>query len=613
MTTTHLSRRTLLASTAAIAGSALLPAIAHGQALPDSADDQRLLALFDAFFNEAVDESPEQATSLGLDKGARAALKGQLSDYSQAGRGKRLARATDRLARLQAIGRDSLNANRQLDRDVVEFDLTRRIANEQRFTFGSAGGNFQPYAISQQHGPFTRIPDFLDTAHRINTADDAEAYCLRLQNYAKALSDNLAWAQADAAAGVIAPDFALDLALAQLQAIRGTPAAQTVMVGSIARKVKAAGLNEDWVARSEAIVEREVFPAYDRTIAGVQALRAKTDARAGVWKLPDGAAYYDAAVKAATTTNMTPEEVHTLGLRQVAEITAQLDTMLKAQGLTQGSVGQRLVALGERPGQVFANTDDGRAELIKLLNVQIKDAMPRLEKLFITLPKAAVEVRRVPAFIQDGAANGYYQGPAPDGSRPGAFYINLKDTAEWPRYQLATLTYHEAVPGHHMQVAISQESPDIPMLRRRGGYSAYSEGWALYAEQVADELGVYDGDPLGRIGYLQSFLFRAARLVADTGLHHKRWNLAQATQYFVDTTGYAKSRSQREIERYCVNPGQALSYKIGHMQWVKLRDAVKAKQGAAFDARRFHEILRLGAMPLVLLEREVMRASTGSA
>ena len=598
-----INRRQLLAGTAAVAAGAAVPAAA----LTATTEDVKLLALFDAFFNEGVDESPEQATSLGLDRGARAALKGQLSDASRAGREKRLARAQDRLARLNAIDRAALSENRQLDRDVVEYDLSRRIANETRFSFGSAGGNFQPYVISQQHGPFTRTPDFLDTNHRIANADDAEAYLSRLSAYARTLDENLAWANEDAGKGVIAPDFALDLALAQLHAIRSQPAASTILATSIARKVKAAGVAGDHATRAVKIIEKDVYPAYDRYIAGVQALRARATSDAGVWKLPDGGAYYDAAVKASTTTNMTPDEVHTLGRAQVAEISAQLDTMLKAQGLSQGAVGERLVALGNRPGQTFPNSDEGRAALLKLLNEQIRDAMPRLEKLFITLPKAPVEVRRVPEFIQDGAANGYYQAPAPDGSRPGAFYINLKDSTEWPRFTLATLTYHEAVPGHHMQVAIAQESPDIPMIRRRGGYSAYSEGWALYAEQVADELGVYENDPLGRIGYLQSFLFRAARLVADTGLHLKRWSREQATQYFVETTGYAKSRSQREIERYCVNPGQALSYKIGHMQWARLRDAVKAKQGAAFDTRQFHEILRFGAMPLVLLEREVMR------
>lgn len=605
MTDFTFDRRQLLGGSAMVALVGPLPAAAQTSAA--TAEDGKLLALFDAFFNEGVDESPEQATSLGLDKGARAALKSQLSDASRAGRDKRLARAVARLTRLRAIDRAALTPSRQLDFDVVEYDLARAVSAGQRFTFGEARGNFQPYVISQRNGPFTSTPDFLDTNHRIANADDAEAYLARLVAYGRTLDENLAWAREDAGKGVIAPDFALDLALAQLRAIRTLPPAQTVLATSIARKVKAANVAGDHAARAVKIIETEVYPAYDRYIAGVEALRAKATSDAGVWKLPDGAAYYDAGVKASTTTNMSPEEVHRLGLAQVAEISAQLDLMLKAQGLTKGSVGERLTALGNRPDQLDSSNATGRAAIIERLNAQIANAMPRLQNLFITLPKAAVEVRRVPEFIQDGAANGYYQAPAPDGSRPGAFYINLKETHDWPRFTQATLTYHEAVPGHHMQVAIAQESPDIPLIRSRGGYSAYSEGWALYAEQVADELGVYDGDPLGRIGYLQSFLFRAARLVADTGIHYKRWSRDQATRYLADTTGYAVPRSQREIERYCVGPGQALSYKIGHMQWARLRDAVRAKQGKAFDPRAFHEILRLGAMPLVLLEREVMR------
>ncbi len=603
MTSFTIDRRMLMAgaATAALAGGG--PAAAQASA----SEDAKLMALFDAFFNEGVDDSPEQATSLGLDKGARAALKSQLSDASRAGREKRLARTAERLTRLRTIDRARLSPNRQLDCDVVDYDLSRAVEAGQRFRFGEARGNFQPYVISQQHGPSTRTPDFLDTNHRISTAEDAEAYLARLSAYARTLDENLAWAREDAAQGVIAPDFALDLALGQLRAIRTRPAAETVLATSIARKAKAANLAGDHAARAVKIIEAEVYPAYDRYIAGVEALRARATSDAGVWKLPDGEAYYDAGVKASTTTNLTPEAVHQLGLAQVAEISAQLDTLLKAQGFTQGSVGARLAALGNRPDQQDGNDDAGRAAILARLNAQIADAMPRLQNQFITLPRAAVEVRRVPEFIQDGAANGYYQAPAPNGSRPGAFYINLKDTHDWPRFTQATLTYHEAVPGHHMQVAIAQESPDIPLIRRRGGYSAYSEGWALYAEQVADELGVYADDPLGRIGYLQSFLFRAARLVADTGIHHKRWSREQATRYLADTTGYAIPRSQREIERYCVGPGQALSYKIGHMQWMRLRDAVKAKQGKAFDPRAFHEILRLGAMPLVLLEREVMR------
>lgn len=594
-----IDRRQFVATGLAAVGATALAA--------EAGEDAKLMALFDAFFDESIAESPEQATQLGLDKGARAGLKSRLNDYSAAGKTAQLQAARQRLARLQRIDRAALSEPRQLDYDVIEYDLSRLVRAESRFGFGSARGNFQPYVITQQQGPYRSVPDFLDAQHRIATAEDAEAYLARLTDFAQALEDSLARQMQDAGKGVFAPDFALDVTLAQLNALRRPPAASTILVESLVRKSKAAGLTQDYGPRAIAIVEKQVFPALDRHIAAITGLRARATSIAGVWRLPDGEAYYDAGVKSSTTTELSPADVHQLGRDQVAEISSRLDGLLKAQGLTQGSVGARLVALNARPDQLFANDDAGRAALLEILNVQIRDAYPRLTRQFRTLPKAPIEVRRVPAFIQDGASNGYYQNAALDGSRPAAFYINLKDAHEWPKFSLATLTYHEAVPGHHLQLAIALESQDIPLIRRRGRYSAYSEGWALYAEQVADELGVYDNDPLGRIGYLQSFLFRAARLVVDTGIHFKRWSREQATDYLAETTGIARGRSQREIERYCTGPAQALSYKVGHTQWARLRDAVKAKQGAAYDPRVFHEILRQGGMPLVILEREVMK------
>ncbi len=599
-----INRREFVSATA-------LSGLALGLASPlraaPSAADSRLAALFEGFFYEGVDESPEGATGLGLDKGSRAGLKSRLNDYSAAGKAQRHARAVDRLQRLQAIDKAALSPASALDYDVVEYDLVRSIKAEDRFSFGSARGNFQPYVITQQQGPYRSIPDFLDSQHKISTADDAEAYLARLAAFPKALDDSLDRQMADAGHGVFAPDFALDVTLQQLHALRGQPAATTVLVESLVRRAGTAGLPGDYGPRAIAIVETQVFPAFDRHIAAITGLRAKAVHDAGVWRLPDGDAYYAAAVKSSTTTELTPAEVHKLGLDQVAEISARLDVMLKAQGLTKGSVGDRLTALNARPDQLYANDDAGRAALLAQLNAQIKDAYPRLPGAFATLPRAPVEVRRVPAFIQDGASNGYYNGAALDGSRPAAYYINLKDTHEWPKYSLPTLTYHEAVPGHHLQISIAQESGDIPLIRKRGFYSAYSEGWALYAEQIADELGVYADDPLGRIGYLQSFLFRAARLVVDTGMHYKRWSREKSIDYMVAATGFAPGRAAREIERYSVGPAQALSYKVGHTQWVRLREAVKAKQGAAFDLRKFHDILKLGAMPLVILEREAMK------
>ena len=292
-----------------------------------------------------------------------------------------------------------------------------------------------------------------------------------------------------------------------------------------------------------------------------------------------------------------------MGLQQVAEISAELDQILRGQGYASGSVGERLNAVGKR--QQYPDSDAGRAELLAYLNDRVKDMYARLPRDFATLPGQPLEIRRVPVEIQDGASNGYYNRAPLDGSRPAIYFINLKDMGDWPKFTLPTLCYHEGVPGHHLQISIAQESKDIPTLRKIGGFSAYSEGWALYAEQLADELGVYDGDPLGRAGFLQSFLFRAARLVVDTGIHSKRWSRERATDYLARTTGYARARSQREVERYCTMIGQACSYKVGHTAWMRARDEAKNRLGAKFDIKQFHEVLREGSMPLSILERRI--------
>ncbi len=599
MTDFAINRRQLLACTAAAAIT--------GPVLAQPTADDRLLGLFDAMFAEGIAASPERATALGLDTGAHAGLKSQLSDYSVAGRVADLARAKSQLDRLRAIPVEALSQARRLDRDVVEYDLSRRVMNETRFGFGSAGGNFAPYVLTHSEGAYREVPGFLDSQHRITNADDAEAWLARLSAFAGAIDQNTTRLREEAATGVLPPAFLFDLALPQMQRLRGTPAGETVLVAALTRKTVAANVAGTWGGRALEIVEKEVFQALDRQIAAVTALRASATMDAGVWKLPEGAAYYDAAVKSSTTTNDTAEDVHQLGLTQVAEISAQLDVLLKGQGLTQGTVGQRLVALNERPDQTYPNTDAGKEELLTELRSHAARMYPSLEKLFISQPKSKLDVKRVPVAIQEGGAGAYYQAGTPDGTRNGTFFINLTDSFDRPKFGLPTITFHEGVPGHHFQVMLALESPDVPPIRRRAGYSAYTEGWALYAETMADEIGYYDGNPLGRIGYLQSLLFRATRLVVDTGIHHKRWTKDQAIDWMVGATGFARGRTTREIVRYCAAPGQALSYKIGHTKWLAVREAVKAKQGAAFDIRQFHEILRLGAMPLVLFEREALR------
>ena len=597
-----MDRRSFLVTTAGAALATAAPAFAQL-----TGEDARLRALLDRMFEARVDDSPRFATSLGLDKGARAALKSRLDDNSSAAKERRLELTRTWVRDLKAVDRERLSAASKVDLDVVRYSNEQAVLNGDKYKFGDVSGNFSPYVISQRGGTYASIPDFLDSQHRITNVADAEAYLSRLSAFAGAMDNDVARQKADTAAGVIPPDFVCDLSLGQMAALRNQSADQTILVTSIARKTAAANIPGDWAARAQKIVETRIFAALDRQIAAMKVVRTNAKPDTGVWALPDGDAYYADAVKASTTTNFTPQEVHQLGLDHVAEIAARLDGILRAQGITGGTVAQRLATLNVDPGQVYPANDEGRTRMIADLNVDVAALGKLLPKAFSTLPKATVEVRRVPVFIQDGAANGYYQSAALDGSRPAAFYINLKEIGDWPRYNLKTLAVHETVPGHHLQIALAQESTSAPMLRRVGfGFSAFSEGWALYAEQLADELGAYDGDPLGQAGYLQSLLFRAARLVTDTGIHYKRWGRAQATHYMVDTIGNTASRAQREVERYFSSPAQANSYKVGHTVWARVREDAKAKLGAKFDLKAYHNaVLLSGAMPLTVLERHV--------
>ena len=604
-----MDRRSFLGQAGVAAVAAGLPAAAFAQdkaAAPATATaDTRLRALLDSIFADRLVANPESATRLGLDTGEHAALKSQLEGRSAADSARNLARAKSELAAIRAIDRETLGEDARLDFDIVTYQLQHSIAGQESFAFGSNGGRFSPYLLSQLTGAYQDIPDFLDTQHRVRDAADADAYLARLSAFAAVLDQETERQRADAAKGVFAPDYILDTTLKQFAALRDRPAAETGLVTGYADKLQQASLPSGRAAEATKLVEEKVFPALDRQRALVTELRGRAVHDAGVWRLPDGEAYYVSAAEAATTTRLTGDEIHKLGLDQVAEIGARIDAILKEQGMSQGTVGERLVALNERPDQLFPNSDEGRAALLAELNKQIRLMQPRLPEQFATLPRAPVEVRRVPPAIQAGAPGGYYQNASLDGSRPGIYYINLRDTFDRPKFGLATLTHHEAVPGHHLQVMLALESDAIPLIRRRGGFSGYSEGWALYAEQLADEMGMFDGDPLGRVGYLQSLLFRATRLVVDSGMHAKRWSREKATDYFIATTGIARGRSQGEIDRYTVWPGQACSYKIGHTVWVRLRDEARAKAGANWDPRTFHAVLLKGAMPLAILEKLV--------
>ncbi|MES3106685.1 DUF885 domain-containing protein [Sphingomonas aurantiaca] len=592
-------RRQFLASTSLLSAAVALPGAVSAATRSRDADFR---AMLDRFFYDRLQDSPEQATSLGLDTGARAGLKSRLDDTSRAGEAKQFARATQELAALKSVRRDALSPTAQLDYDVVQYSLERVIAG-QRYAFGASAGRYAPYVLSQLTGAYRNVPDFLANQHSIRNAADADAYVARVQAFAGAIDAETDRQREDAAQGVFAPDYILDTTLKQLAAVRDKAPGASGPVTDLSAKLKAAGLPPERAAVVARLMADQVFPALDRQRALVTELRGRAGHDAGVWRLKDGDAYYAAAASAATTVEMTGDEVHRLGLAQVAEIGARVDRLLQSQGLTQGSVGERLVAMNKRPDQLYPNTDAGREQLLEQLRGQIAAMTKRLPEQFAVLPRAPVEVRRVPEAIQAGSPGGYYQSASLDGTRPAIYFINLRDTFDRPKFGLATLSYHEAVPGHHLQVMSALESEDIPLIRRRGFYSGYSEGWALYAEQLADEMGVYDGDPLGQIGYLQSLLFRATRLVVDSGMHAKRWSREKATDYLIATTGIARGRSQGEIDRYTVWPGQACSYKIGHTVWVRLRDEAKRRAGANWDPKAFHRLLTMGAMPLTVLEK----------
>ncbi|MDZ4318208.1 MAG: DUF885 family protein [Phenylobacterium sp.] len=595
------TRRQMLFTAAgalALAGGAGRASGAFAQAATSAGD--RLDTLLESFYQSALDDVPELVTRLGLDSGPRAGAKRQLSSASIAALDAERAKTADQLARLLALPRAELSGMDAINYDAVKFSLETDHAANRQFVYGEEGAG-QPYVISQLSGAYQNVPDFLGSQHVIETKADADAYLERLEAFATVMDQEIERVRRDVDLGVIPPDFVIERALTQMNGLKTDPAASP-LVTSVAERATAKGIAGDYASQASAIYTDKVLPALERQIALMGELAPRAVHDAGVWRLPDGEAYYEHALRASTTTSLTAEEVHQMGLEQARQLSARADVILKAEGYTQGSVGERIAALFKDPKYHFADTDAGKEELIESLNAMTEAMYKRLPEYFGTLPKAPVEVRRVPKFIEAGAPGGYYNQPTLDGSRPGIFWINLRDSAENPTWTLPTLTYHEAAPGHHMQLALQQEA-DLPMIRRATFLSAYGEGWALYAEELAKEMGVYEDNPLGEVGYLQAALFRAARLVVDTGIHAKRWSREQAIETMSSIDGSPISSSTTEIERYAVWPAQACSYMVGKLVWLRLREKARAALGDRFDLRAFHDAgLLSGAVPLTVLE-----------
>jgi uncharacterized protein (DUF885 family) len=565
-----------------------------------SGEDARLSALFESMMDQTLDRSPETVTTLGLDSGSRIGAKGLLDDRSLLAWDMDKARNAASLRALNAIHREALTGLNRSNYDSVRFGV--ELQDEINRALPFAGG---PYVLSQLTGAYQSVPDFLDSQHVIANSADAEGYLARLDAFATAIDQESEQCRHDVALGVVPPDFVLTKALIQMRQLRDASPAKSNLVQSIARRTHAAAIPGDWEARAGAIYAARVQPALDRQAALLDTLLPQAVHTAGVARLPHGEAIYALNLRNFTTSTVPPTEIHTIGMDMIRDQTAQIDSILKKQGLTKGTVGQRLRALYDDPRQRYANTDLGKKALIDDLNRMVEKITVMLPQWFGTLPKARLDIRRVPVATEAGAPGGYYQSGSLDGARPGAYYINLRDTAETPRFVLPTLTFHEGIPGHHLQGSLAQET-DLPTIRKIQFFSGYGEGWALYAEQLAVEMGMYHDDPLGLVGQLHDAMFRAVRLVVDSGMHAQGWSREQAVTFYTDTLGDPESAAITEVERYCVWPGQACSYMLGKIAWVELRARAKAQLGPRFDIRTFHDAgLLAGAMPLPVLASRI--------
>lgn len=597
------NRRELFSTAAAFGLVALAPRAAA--AAEPSGEAAKMYALFDRAMAESFRRMPELPTYLGIDKGTLAWTKSELSDYSLTALAENKAINARQLKELRAIDRKQLSGMDAVNYDTVEFTLATQAEGDAKFQYGGTGSG-APYVLSQLTGAYQQMPDFLDNQHVIETKTDADAYMARLEGFGRLMDQEVEVAKHDVALGVTPPDFVLDKAITQLKAFLAYAPADAPVVKSLVRRTADKKIEGDWSAQAEGLYSEKVRPAMERQLALLESLRPNAVHDAGCWRLPDGGEYYEVSLKNYTTAKITPDEIHKLGLDLCKSLGAQADVLMKKAGYTKGTVGERYRAMATDPKQIYPNTDEGKEELLAKLNEQVKEITTKLPKYFGQLPKAPLEIRRVPKAIEAGAPGGYYNSPSLDGKRPGIYWINLRDTAEVPAWTLPTLSYHEGIPGHHLQLALNNEAGDLPLIRKVIGFSGYSEGWALYAEQLAVEMGMYDHDVLGHIGQIHDAMFRAVRLVVDSGMHSKRWSREQALKFYVDTIGDNEAAAITEIERYCVWPGQACSYMVGKMTWLNARERAKKALGPKFDIRKFHDAgLLAGGTPLTVLDEVI--------
>ena len=569
------------------------------QAQPVQSEIDKANAFFEDTFNRDVMSSPVYQTYMGIKKDYD-----KWDDNSEEKALKDLAQTKADLVTLNSIDRAQLDAATQVSYDLKKQDLEASIADFK--------WRYHNYPVNQMFGTHSMVPAFLINQHQISNVKEANDYIARLNGVPGVFDQLITGLEIRADKNIIAPKFVFPHVIdSSKNIIKGAPFEQgedSTLLADFKRKVNALEIDQAekdaLISKATEALKTAVKPAYSKLINYIAQLEKRADNRDGAWKFSDGEAFYNNALKRTTTTDLTAKEIHAIGLAEVSRIHDEMRAIKDKVGF-EGDLSAFMQFMKTDKQFYLANTEAGKAQYLSEAKGLIDNMKTRLDELFIVKPKADMIVKRVEAFREKAAGKAFYQQPAPDGSRPGIYYANLYDMEAMPTYQMEALAYHEGIPGHHMQIAISQELEGVPKFRKFGGYTAYIEGWGLYSELLPKEMGLYE-DPYSDFGRLAMELWRACRLVVDTGIHAMKWTRQEGIDYYVNNTPNATSDGVKMVERHIVMPSQATAYKVGMLKILELREAAKKQLGDKFDIRQFHDVvLKNGPVPLNVLENFV--------
>jgi uncharacterized protein (DUF885 family) len=599
----QITRRQALAGLGASSALLTVPGCRNAAAITN----EEGTALLDKLAWDLLEQEPGSATGLGVDTGEHAYLRAQLGDASMDGLAKYKAMIESSLEQVQAVDTSDLDPATRTSFEVVESAYSTAMEGFALPYGDIPVGSWRtaPYIVIQNAGAYLDVPSFMDSSHPVEDAEDAEAYLSRLDGFAAILDGELERLKFASGMGVTPPDFALDKAIPQMEATIAEAKEGGPLVDILVRKAAEAQLTGDWGDRAKDIVTGKVGPALVRQLEELKSQRSRATHDAGIWAQPEGEEWYGWSLKSSTTTDKSAEEIHQLGLDTLAELHAQMIPILDDLGLTGDTIGARMQALAADPRFQFTEGDPGRAEIMTLIQERVDWIKAQMPRAFRVLAPGNLEVKRMPLSSEPGAPSAYGGSGSIDGKIPGRMWVNLRTTDLHRRYDIPTLVHHETIPGHVWE---GEYSNKLPLIRSRLAFNAFSEGWAIYSEQLADELGAYDDFPAGRLGYLQNQAWRAARLVADTGLHAKQWTREKGIEFFTTEVGVSMAETISEIERYCTWPGQACGYMMGKLAIVAEREQAQAALGSAYDLRDFNQaVVDGGNAPLDVVAKNVDR------